>query len=735
MLIWIKGALSPQEIREKLLNADGEFQKAMVSYLESAHVGEFLTGTMAEVKSKVPYFHTARKGLHDVMQDEIRTAVPVRYVDPTQTVPKPPPPLCENCDQMHCPSCENLTQWWGEDRDRVDDLVLRSNGHDCRHPLAGTDLSKPLRPGARVRQEVKGCLRKDGSCRARFPRDIFLKTEIDADGHINMKKHEAMINTITPAVTYTLGCNTDVTSLLSGTSIKAIVAYISDYVTKPSLKFYHIFDTVKDIINKHTENIGGSMQSKKNTKNLVMQMVNSLTSKLQIGSPMASLYLLEKPDHYTNRDFKVLPWKTYVSEIAKSWCEEPSEGAGTSAWFEDECEPNGDTRETDKDDRVLLQRSDGEYVGTTNMDDYIYRPSIFAHTSLYEFFQMTSRKKRTKKQKQQFLASLADRPLDSEQLYEQLDKPTPDDEDWLHNDLEEDNADKEIGDRSDAVSMHPFMPRHDLYKTHYIRCDRRDLEQVVPNFVGGSLPRMDQGDCEYYCMTMLTLFKPWRSGEDLKNEVDNWDETFREYKFSPKALEKMKYFNIKYECLDARDDFSAMEKKRQRAMPLFSRYLADISDEDGMPVEYDYAEDEEPVSLETKIKGPKWVAMEDKMEEAEKVMQRSGWTKYMNITGIDISRFIPEVRLTGPQWKNRVIIVKDAALATKVKHAPDKLKPRRQVKEPDSTGKVLLLDSFYFTKYFKAKEKKAMKAVESIIEEFELKAEQERAFRLVANHA
>ncbi|KAJ6490537.1 hypothetical protein DFH09DRAFT_843030, partial [Mycena vulgaris] len=100
-------------------------------------------------------------------------------------------------------------------------------------------------------REMRGCLRKDGTCRSRFPRDIFIKTEVDpVDGHIHMTQHDDMINTVTPSVTsvtYTLRCNTDVKSLLSGASIKAMVAYISDYITKQSLKNYHIFDTVKDI--------------------------------------------------------------------------------------------------------------------------------------------------------------------------------------------------------------------------------------------------------------------------------------------------------------------------------------------------------------------------------------------------------------------------------------------------------------------------------------------------------
>src|SRR6202051_890905 len=69
-------------------------------------------------------------------------------------------------------------------------------------------------------------------------------------GALNIKKGLKWINTLTPIVTYLLRCNSDVTSLLSGTAIKAIVAYISDYVTKPGLKTYTIFDTIRSVFDK-----------------------------------------------------------------------------------------------------------------------------------------------------------------------------------------------------------------------------------------------------------------------------------------------------------------------------------------------------------------------------------------------------------------------------------------------------------------------------------------------------
>ncbi|KAJ7931870.1 hypothetical protein B0H13DRAFT_1541779, partial [Mycena leptocephala] len=84
---------------------------------------------------------------------------------------------------------------WKDYADTVDDLILRSNMHKCIKPVAGTDLSKPVAARAKIRPEVRGCLRKDGSCLARFPRELHAQTHVDlTDGALTVKKLEPIIN-------------------------------------------------------------------------------------------------------------------------------------------------------------------------------------------------------------------------------------------------------------------------------------------------------------------------------------------------------------------------------------------------------------------------------------------------------------------------------------------------------------------------------------------------------------
>ncbi|KDR64874.1 hypothetical protein GALMADRAFT_76455, partial [Galerina marginata CBS 339.88] len=164
-------------------------------------------------------------------------------------MPKPPPELCKSKNCTDCSKCKELNEWWVKFEEETNDILARSNRHDCR-----TDIE--TKDGRSVR---KGCKNSKGECKARFPRDIVENTMVEPlTGALKLKKGESWMNTFTPALSYLIRANTDVTSLLSGTSVKAVVAYVTDYVTKPGLTTYSIFDTVRQIFSKNSELLGGS---------------------------------------------------------------------------------------------------------------------------------------------------------------------------------------------------------------------------------------------------------------------------------------------------------------------------------------------------------------------------------------------------------------------------------------------------------------------------------------------
>ena len=94
------------------------------------------------------------------------------------------------------------------------------------------------------------------------------------------------------------------TSLLSGTAVKAVIAYTTDYLTKPSLKLHTIFQAVKSVFQQNQEMLSYSdIDTQTKAKRIILKAVNALTGKGEMGAPMASLYLLGHKDHYTGHKF------------------------------------------------------------------------------------------------------------------------------------------------------------------------------------------------------------------------------------------------------------------------------------------------------------------------------------------------------------------------------------------------------------------------------------------------
>ena len=145
---------------------------------------------------------------------------------------------------------------------------------------------------------------KQRSSKSRFPRDIREQTEVDTEsGQILLQKHKPRLNTITAVLTYLLQCNTDTTSLLSGTAIKAAIAYITDYISKSSLKTHVIFETIRIILSNAEQILGSILSRSDQGRQLLTKLVNTLIGKMEIGAPVASMNLLGNPDHYTDQKF------------------------------------------------------------------------------------------------------------------------------------------------------------------------------------------------------------------------------------------------------------------------------------------------------------------------------------------------------------------------------------------------------------------------------------------------
>lgn len=684
LMLWLKCSLTPLEVRERILDPSSDFQTRLIQYLEGVHVGGFVDASLKEVQSSIE---------HDMFDKE--------YTDPTMTLPTPAPPRCRNtCTK--CSSCKSNSSWWVKFWNTFNDILYRSNRHRCG---------------------VRCLANKHNSCSARFPRETPDTTSVDPiTGTLTMKKTEAFINTVSPCLTYLMRCNTDVTSLLSGTAIKAVIAYATEYVTKPGLKTHAIFDIVRMLLDKKCEMLSSDITQTEKARKLITSIVNSMTSKMEMGGPMASLYLLGLPDHYTSHTFKCFYWSSFVNVVSKYW----NSVENTDTVIDEE----------DADETLVMMKSNEEYVGTSPVMDYIHRPAELCDMNLYDWIRLTDRIKKGRWSKRN------DENEEGGEIGDTID-----------DDAQEDIASADVANESThnqdvkekqrkTTKKYKFLSTHPLYKSHGIELFD-EAGARVPNFVGTTLPRRDQGDREYYCRTMLTFFKPWRSGEELKLIGSSWSDTFESHSFTNRQQDIMKNFNIRYECLDARDDYSKRKKGKGDPSYGFGISEDDMDDIDqsahneyivrGLNGCDDVDIDDEGLSY----MGSLGLRFLNAGVQITSILKGAGWMDSI-IGTIKRDKFtyaLDTAMHTATEWNNILKTAKKAILKNRENtYRSYQNKHNEKLSNTTYINQVAIVDNTYLSKSYKCDDAAMQLLIDNTVKSFTLNKEQERAFRIIANH-
>ncbi len=269
---------------------------------------------------------------------------------------------------------------------------------------------------------------------------------------------------------------------------------------------------------------------KEKARMIITKVVNMISVKTEMEAPMISMYLLGNCDHYTDHKFVPFFWQSFITE---------------AEWeFRDDLAPI----------KVTLVKNKGGIVGVSSVFDYIYQSLELEDMPLYEWVCRCSQIKLPKVKK-----------------FNQKRKDDNDPEMSFHSanvsfeSVSESLSDSPRSGMKHSKSIYNFLSDHPLHETHGLQLHKVDLKKI-PNFIGATLPRKDQSDRNYYCLTMLALFKPWRRGSNLKsNESVFWHKAFQ-YSFSVEHVTLIQNFHIKYECLDARDDYRAQLAKEGPGM-------------------------------------------------------------------------------------------------------------------------------------------------------------------------
>ena len=187
-----------------------------------------------------------------------------------------------------------------------------------------------------------------------------------------------------------------------------------------------------------------------------------------------------------------------------------------------------DENYTETEEQFLLQPNETKtnYVYVNTRVDYQYRSASLNDMCLYDYVRFYRKK-----------------PIDTKDR-KQLDAQStiPDIE------LTETRRGRVACERLTFQVEHPQALSHINIKR---------MEPVVPVLLGPSVPRRDRADTrERYCRSILTLFVPWRSVQDVCDVNQTWEQAFeiRRVKITIESQKIIDNIQLLQECKSDRDE-------------------------------------------------------------------------------------------------------------------------------------------------------------------------------------
>ena len=94
----------------------------------------------------------------------------------------------------------------------------------------------------------------------------------------------------------------------SGNDAKALVYYITDYVTKSALAFYDMFALAQQgIKSAEQQRVTNDMNNAvEKSRKLILRCYNMIASQQEVSGTQVASYLMNYGDHYTTHTFKNL---------------------------------------------------------------------------------------------------------------------------------------------------------------------------------------------------------------------------------------------------------------------------------------------------------------------------------------------------------------------------------------------------------------------------------------------
>jgi hypothetical protein len=369
--------------------------------------------------------------------------------------------------------------------------------------------------------------------------------------------------------------------------------------------------------------------------------------------------------------------------------------------------------------KVTIIKQKGLLLGLSPVFDYIHRPQEIEDMNLHDWIRCCRRRKKEK---------VNQTKTKTKQLNNNIG-------DSCSEAPEQSNEEENHTTKKKSTNLYDFTEDHPLHSTHETILLANHSSRVA-NFIGKPLPRCDQGDREYYCLTMLVLFKPWRQGTDLKDKNLTWDETFISHHFTPRQQQLMQNFNIRYECLDAKDDYHSQRKQgMEKITALYGKEMQNDADQlhetedDGNNLN-DLFVDESGIVAMGKLE----LKRQRDAAEIRSVMQQTGWTTGMpqdKSCKYDAIQIVQT--LCSTDWNSKVQELKLKILTDRQTRGEPQINSCNPSIKLTNINAVKIIDRSYLEKKYYTTQYETR--IDEIRNQFQLNCEQERAFKIITHHS
>ncbi|CEL56332.1 hypothetical protein RSOLAG1IB_11903 [Rhizoctonia solani AG-1 IB] len=380
------------------------------------------------------------------------------------------------------------------------------------------------------------CLRFDQYaklvCKRRAPWELSENDAIESDGNYRTKRSLAYMNAYCPAIAITARCNQDIKFLTHGRDVLNILFYTTKYIAKEEHCSHNVSGLLAQGLYYHFLESPEVTNLQTRQGDLINRSLNILNREQEIPGPLVVSYLMGWGDTYCSHQYVPIFWTSFVHLINQQF---PSldirpermetNFSNTAHVVEPEVNENnepstndnelttlGDDRPIDNEEEsvLLIFNNRGQLRPRSQIDDYIYRGEGASQYNVLDYFTGTYESRKLRKGTNS--ANINEDPL-------MESGPLPS--------FTQLSQGRRVG--RPTHKRIEYLEQHPRHETH-TRIVRPSEHIVLPNLIGPHFPRRtDPEKTDLHAAWCLTLLKPWRALDDLKQLDQSWTSALEEF--------------------------------------------------------------------------------------------------------------------------------------------------------------------------------------------------------------